>query len=83
MPQYTVMATRVQYHGSLIEYHGEYRLLGPCDCDDCDQQFSCAWDNYYRRGRTGPKPEPSGFFELENAARRLHHVRSSSITELD
>lgn len=82
MPQ-TVMATRVRYHGSLTEHHGEYRVLGPCDCDDCAQQFSCAWDNYHRRGGTGPKPEPGGFLELTNGVRNLYHVRLSSVTALD
>lgn len=83
MPQ-TVMPTLVRYHGSLVEHHGEFRVVGPCDCDDCAQQFSCAWDNYHRRcSGPNPGPNPSGFLELTNGVRNLHHVRPESVTALD
>lgn len=81
MPQ-TTLPTRVRYHGSLVEEHGEFTVVGPCDCDDCAQHFACAWDNYHRRC-AGPKPERSGFLELTNGVRNLHHVRPSSVTVLD
>lgn len=34
----TVMPIRVQYHGSIEDAHGEYRVVGECDCyeDECD-----------------------------------------------
>lgn len=39
--------TRVQYHGSIANMHGEYTVAYRCDCDRCEGVFDEAWDVLY------------------------------------
>jgi hypothetical protein len=70
-----VMATRAKYHGTHVEAHGEYRVVGPCVCATCD-----AW--LYYQDQTG-LPVPEGRVDLANGDLNLRHVRISSVTWLD
>lgn len=70
-----VMPTRVQYQGSIEDKHGEYRVVGECECDRCDEAFTHAW-------RYGMKP-PEGRLELTDGVNTLRCVRLSSVTPLD
>jgi hypothetical protein len=69
------LGTTVQYHGSMQSHHGLYRVMGECECAECEE-----FDDTHR-DISQVAPDDRYRLSLVNEYyQQLDHVRPSSVT---